>query len=385
MGSAIGFTPKAQQDFVNDQSNAWGASLNISPVLVPGDPALAFFESNSVVAIFLESLLQAVINMARASTATGADLDSFVADFGISRLPATMAEGAVIFSTSQPVTSPIYIPVGALVQTPGGAVIYQVVADTTQPGYVPSQDAYVILTGQSSVTATVQSTQAGANQNVQANQLTQIGSGISSVSTVTNSAPIINGQDAESDAALRVRFIAYLASLSKATEQALLYAITSVQQGLKVNLLDNEGPQEQQIFGYFTAVVDGGGGTLSSDLQTLIIAAIETTRAFTINYAVVAPTTVTANVTMTFRVVSNPTESVSTIETNITNALQTYITGLGIGATLYISQLEQIAINADPNVLAVQEATTLINGVNRDLTISATQEALPGTITLETF
>lgn len=386
MGAAVNFNPKAFADFVSDQEAAWAADIGVTPVLQPGDPVLALFESNSVVAVFLESLLQAVINMARASTATSTDLDTFVQDFGLTRLPASFAEGQVTFSLATLATQSVLIPIGSIVQTAGGAIQYQVVADTTQSGYNATLNAYVIPANSSSVNATVQALTAGSSFNVQAGLLNQAGSNLTGVTSVTNTAAILNGLDAESDAALRTRFINFLQSLRLATAQAITSAINSVQQGLKVNLIANTAPGNITRLGFFTAVVDQGGATLSTTLQTALIAAIQNVVAFTVSFTVVAPIAVTADINVSIRTNTTQTqETLSTIEANVTSAIEAFIAAIGIGQTLYVSDLVQAILNADTNVLAVQVGYPLINGLNQDLSVDQFHEVVAGTVTISTF
>lgn len=386
MGAAVGFTPKAFDDLVADQEASWAASIGVSPVLQPGDPALALFESNAVVAVFLESLLQAVVTMARASTATGTDLDSFVQDFGLTRLPASAAEGQATFTLSSPATQQVLVPVGTIVQTSGGAIQYQVIADTTQAGYSPSLKAYVIQPNTTSINATIQALIAGTSSNVQVGLLNQLGSNLTGVSGVSNAAAITNGLDAESDVALRTRFVNFLQSLRLATQQAITSAINSVQQGLKVLLVANTTPSNTPRVGFFTAVVDQGGATLSSSLQTLLTAAIQAATAFTISFAVVAPIATIANVSLTIRVnTTQVIETTSVIKTNVTNAIEALINGLNIGDTLYVSDIIDVVINSDPNVIAVEVGTPTINGANADLVVDNFHEIIPGTINIVTF
>ena len=113
---------KTQQEFVADMTTAYGGSLGILPNLLPGKPALAIFEAVANQNVFIEFLLQLIWSAARASTAEATDLDTFVADFGLTRLPATSAQGPVTLTAlSAPVVS-VSIPAGTLIQTAGGAI-----------------------------------------------------------------------------------------------------------------------------------------------------------------------------------------------------------------------------------------------------------------------
>ena len=80
---------------------------------------------------------------------------------------------------------------------------------------------------------------AGSQGNVLANSITSTNTGISGVDIVTNASAFTNGIDAETDAAFRIRFVAYLLSLSKDTKAAIGSAINNVQQGLSYTLTEN--------------------------------------------------------------------------------------------------------------------------------------------------
>ncbi|MEX7031704.1 baseplate J/gp47 family protein, partial [Pseudomonas aeruginosa] len=75
---------------------------------------------------------------------------------------------------------------------------------------------------------------------VAAQAISLIGSSIPGVDTVSNAAAFSNGVNAEPDAALRARFILFINALSKSTDAAIGYAITSLGQGLRYQILDNQ-------------------------------------------------------------------------------------------------------------------------------------------------
>lgn len=183
--------------------------------------------------VWLESLITQVMAITRAATSSGADLDSWVADFGVSRLPATYATGQVTL-TRFTATRQAVVPVGAAVQTGDGTQQYAVVADTTNPAYSATLGGYVLAAGAPSVSVPVAAVVAGAAGN------SVIAGPISGVDTVTNGASFANGADAESDPASRTRFIAYIRRLSKATEDAVGYAITSLKQGVTYSPVENQ-------------------------------------------------------------------------------------------------------------------------------------------------
>ena len=364
---------KTQSQFVADMTNAFGGSLGIVPNLIPGqDPELAILEATAAQDVYLEFLLQVIWAAARASTATGPDLDTFVNDFGLTRLPATYAQGPVTLSTLTAPVTPVPIAVGTIVQTPGGAIQYQLVADTTQTAWNPALNAYVLQAGQTSITATAQATVAGSVDNVQPGQLTQFGTAVAGVTTVTNTAAITNGLDQETDSALRARFVSYLASLSKATEQACLFAINSVQQGLDTLPLENTNVNLATQYGANLFIVDNGTGAPPSSLLTSVLNALNAVRAFGIQVAVKGPTTTQVSVALTAVIVQNPTETTTTIQSNVQNAILNYINGFQLSAGsqyLYLNSIIDVAINSDPNIVTVVLGSLTLNGVAADLLI----------------
>jgi uncharacterized phage protein gp47/JayE len=141
----------------------------------------------------------------RASTCSGADLDSWFADFGFYREPAVSATGNVTFSRFT-ATNAALVPVGFQVQTTDGTQSFLVVADTSNPAYDPAQSGYVVPALTASVTVPVSAVTAGAAGNASANTVTVIVGSIPGIDTVTNANSFSNGANAESDDAARARF-----------------------------------------------------------------------------------------------------------------------------------------------------------------------------------
>src|SRR5690348_10764429 len=177
----------------------------------PGSILRAIIEAVAGVCMYLQNLIVAMYATARASTSNGPDLDSWMADFGLARLPAVAASGQVTFARFTP-TNAATIPVGTQVESADGTQTFAVIADTTNVNYFPLQNAYVVGAGISSVAVTVQDTVAGSAGNVIAGALSVLASPIVGIDTVTNASPFGNGFDAETDAAFRVRFQNFLAS-----------------------------------------------------------------------------------------------------------------------------------------------------------------------------
>jgi len=297
-----------------------------------------------------------------------------MADYGVSRLAATSATGQVTFARFSPTLAAL-IPLGALVQTADGTQTFAVVADASQAAYSASQGGYVVAAGTASVIATVQAQTTGTGGNVQAGTVTVLATGISGIDTVTNANPFTNALAAESDGALRTRFVSYISSLSKATKIALGNAISSVQQGLSYTLVEELDYPGTGDIGFFYVVVDDGSGSPPTALLNSVAAAIELVRPLGIRYGVFGPTVVTAALAMTLTTASG--YSHSAVVAAVTTALQTTINSLPLGTSLPYTQLAAIAYG----VAGVVNVTGMsINGGTADLTATSQQVVKTSTI-----
>ncbi|KMW48081.1 baseplate J/gp47 family protein [Ralstonia pickettii] len=359
------------QDWVTLVRNQVSAIQGYAKVLVDltvGSVLRAIVEANAAVVVWLEGLLLQVLAITRAATSSGADLDSWVADFGVTRLPAVAATGIVTFSRFT-TTQQVLVPVGATVQTADGTQQFTVTIDTTNPAYNAGLGGYVIAAGVGNVTVPVQALTAGAAGNAVAGSVSVIAGAISGVDTVTNTAAFTNGTDAESDTALRTRFIAYVASLSKATKNAVGYAITSLKQGLVYSLVENQTYAGATQYGYFYVVVDDGTGSPSSTLLATVANAIDAVRPLTSTFGVFAPVVVNASVAMTISTAAGADHAATALV--VKNALTSYINALPLGTTLPFSRLAQVAYDASPSVTNVTGVT--LNSGTADLTATSQQ------------
>ncbi|KJK22133.1 baseplate protein [Burkholderiaceae bacterium 16] len=359
------------QDWVTLVRNQVTAIQGYAKVLVDltvGSVLRAVVEANAAVVIWLQGLILQVLAITRAATSSGADLDSWVADFGVTRLPATYATGQVTFARFT-ATQQAVVPVGATVQTGDGTQQYAVTADTTNPAYNATLGGYVLAAGTSSVSVPVLAVVAGAAGNAVIGAVSTITGAISGVDTVSNASAFTNGADPETDAALRTRFIAYVASLSKATKGAVGYAITSLKQGVTYALVENQTYAGAVQMGYFYVVVDDGTGAPGSTFLATVANAIDAVRPLCSSFGVFGPVVVNAAVAMTCAVASGY-DPVAT-KALVVTALKNYINALGLGQTLTYSRLAQIAYDASPGVTNVTGVT--LNGGVSDLVATSQQ------------
>jgi uncharacterized phage protein gp47/JayE len=368
---------KGFSDLLADQAAAiQGASTRANLDFSVGSVLRALAEGWASVALWLQALVLRVAGLTRLATSSGADADSFVGDFGVTRLAATAASGLVTFSRLT-TTSQAVVPVGALVKSSDGAWTYAVALDATRAAYSAAAGGYVIPSGSPNVTVPVRAVTTGAGGNAAAGGVSLIASAIPFVDAVTNGLALTGGADAETDTALRARFVAYIGSLSKATAAAVGYAISQVQPGLTYSIIEGTDPSGNPQLGYFYVVVDDGTGAPSTSLIALVAAAVEAVRPLGITYAVIAPTPVTASVSYSLTLAAGAVRSAEIIKANA--ALVTYLNSLGMGDDLPYTRLAQVIYDASPNIIGVSSLT--LNSGTADLITTARQVVVPGTMT----
>lgn len=370
-------TSKSFTQLVSEFATAVQGTTSVLLDFSVGSILRALGNAIAAVVVWLESLILTLLQTTRAATSSGADLDSWVADYGLSRLAAVAATGQVTFARFTP-TMQASIPAGTLVQTADGTQAFTVIADTTQPGWNAAANAYVIPAGTASLAATVLASAAGVQGNVGAGTITTLASAIAYVDTVTNAAAFVNGEDAETDSALRARFVTYLGSLSKATKAAIGNALLSMQQGVTYSLTENYAYNGTYQPGYFYVVVDDGSGAPGSTFLSAASNAVDAVRPFNSSFGVFAPVTSTANVAMTASVAAG--YNVAATKALVQSAVQAYLAGLTLGVTLPYTRLAQVAYDASPGVVDITALT--LNGGTADVTVTAQQRVVPGTVTV---
>lgn len=141
---------------------------------------------------------------------------SAYAAFNISPLPATGAVGTITFSTlsSAPLPSgqSVLIPAGTIVQT------------TSAIQFATTANA-LLVSGTSSINASIQAVTLGSTSNVVANTIIQIITGLSYPLSVINSAPTAGGANAETPSQTLTRFLAYVDSLGLCSPIAVASAV----------------------------------------------------------------------------------------------------------------------------------------------------------------
>lgn len=360
---------------VREQTTAIQGAARVLVDLTIGSILRAVIEANAAVTLWLQGLILQLLAITRAATSSGSDLDSWVADYGLTRLPAVNATGIVTFTRFTP-TQQAVVQVGTLVQTADGSQQYAVVLDTANPAYNASLGGYALAAGGASVSVPVQALAAGSAANASVGSVSTMIQAVPGVDTVTNAAAFTNGSDAETDAALRKRFIAYVASLSKATKSAVGYAITSLKTGLTYTLVENTTYAGAAQPGYFYVVVDDGTGAPPSSFLSTVSNAIDAVRPLCSSFGVFAPVIQTADVSMTIQTAAGYDHNA--VVGLVSAALTSYINGLGLGNQLTYTRLAQVAYDASAGVTNV--TAVLLNGGTADVTATNKQTIKAGTI-----
>lgn len=341
--------------------------------LTTGSVLRAILEANASIALWLQWLIVLVLGQTRASTSNGPDLDSWVADFSLARLPAQPAITTAVFSRLTPgvVAS---IPVGSLVKSADGTQTFAVLADPANPAYDPATSAYTLAAAASAISLSVQAVTPGSGGNVQAGLITMLATAIPGVDAVTNPAQAAGGLDAEPDAALRARFANFIDSRSRATPVAIAFTIDSLQQGLSHVVTENTDPSGATVPGTFIVTINDGSGAPPASLISAVATAVDTVRPVGTQFFVQPPVNVTANISLAISVSDN---NKATSQAAVTSAVTGYIAALPIGAPLPVSRIGALAYAAAANITNVSAIT--ING-GGDLVPPATGIVMPGVI-----
>ena len=373
----MAITTKTFTTLVSDAATAVQGAAAVLVDMSIGSVLRAFIEAQAALALWLQGVALQIAALTRFATSSGADADTWGADFAFTRLPARAATGQVTLARFTPTTAATVL-VGLIVQTADGTQKYAVVADVTQPTYSATAGGYVLGAGVSSASVTVLASTAGAAGNAAAATINTLGSSIPGVDTVTNAAGFNSGADAETDSAYRVRFVAYIAALAKATPAAVGNAVNSVQPGVSYSITENYTYAGAYQPGFFYVVADDGSGAPPGSFLTLVANAVEAVRPIGSTYAVFTPTLVLANVVMTLT--TAPGYLHATLVTAVSAALTAYINSLSVGAAMSFTRLSGIAYATSPGVTNVTALT--LNGGTSDLAATPKQVIRAGTMTL---
>lgn len=279
--------------------------------------------------------------------------------FGFGLLASVAASGTVTFSRVAAATQNIIIPVGAQVSTRG---------TLTEPEKTYSVLASVTLvTGQTSVSASVACTVGGLGGNTGAATITNMKTTIPGIDAVTNASAFTNGQPAESEGERRLRFQEFIAGLGRAPRAGIAWGAKQAQ------LLNGSGQiservTEAMVFDPSAApwgevavwIYNGAGYNVSGGASSSLVAraqeiidgyidgsgvAIVGYKAAGVVATVTAVTTKKVDITGTITVATGSNKT--TVKTQADAALVAYISSLAIGETGIKSEMIQRIMDID--------------------------------------
>jgi hypothetical protein len=325
---------------------------------------LALAEATGGNADWLQKLYLFALSVTRLATSNGAWVDTFTADYmpvvpGATspRLPSTYSTGIVTFSRATPQSLAV-VPVGTLVATFDGSQTFQVYADPTNSAYsatIIPDGGFILPAGVPSVGVGVQALNPGLVGNVSANTITRIQSSVVGVDTVTNPAPFLGGQNPETDAELKARFQLYIQSLRGATEGAIGYSITSLQQGLQYTIHENVDPNGATDYGALTVYVDDGSGNPPAITVQNAAGAVNSVRAAGVRASVLGTTTLPVTIVMTITTAAGYNHP--TVVGAVVNAVGAYVDRLGLENSLSFTRLASVAYGASVGITDVTGVT----------------------------
>lgn len=186
----------------------------------------------------IEKLHRAVILVAEKqspATATGADLDRWASNFGISRRGGSQANGIAVFTTNE-LNADIPIPSNTVITAKNGVTYRTIgnytmsVSDKNRYGAIASRLRRLLnlagVTDTYAIEVPVQATSAGTNGNIGPYQL--INSNLQEGLKVTNLTSFKNGNNSENDAAFRARVFAAFSGANTGTASGYRNAAISV-------------------------------------------------------------------------------------------------------------------------------------------------------------
>jgi uncharacterized phage protein gp47/JayE len=342
-----------------------------------GSPLRAIAEAVAGVALWLQAFALQILTVARLATSVGTDVDSFVADFELTRLSESLATGTLTFTRYTAAATSPFVPVGATVQTSDGSQTVTVVADTTNANFSSTLNGYSMPTGATTLTVTAQAQSAGPSGNILAGTAIVPTTPLVGIDQVSNSLAFVGGALAETDNALKARFVLFILGLSRGNIYGVEYALASLNVSIAYTITDQYTYSGVFTPGFFYVVVDDGSGTPSSAFLTAATNAVNSVRPLGVNFSVFAPDLVSANVGMILTTASGYNHTA--VVNQVLALLSANIIALGLGAGLPYSRLAAWAYSV-PGVTNASAIT--LNSGTADIAANNQDRIMPGTITV---
>lgn len=330
-------------------------------------------------AIEIDELYQQMVN-----GLTEAIPVSVYTSFGFPALDAAPATG-LIRVTVTPLATTRLIPAGATFRSDAASTPYAVITDTT----VPASTSFVDVP--------VAASTAGAAGNVAAGLSFTLDSPLTGFVSATNLSALLGGADAETDDARKLRFNAYISTLSRATGAALDYglrlATVTNSAGLVTERVASTAIVEpyltdsNQPVGWVKAYIHNGVGATSSALVNraaqILLGYTDTDgtlvpgwKAAGVKVDVLAAPEQSVAVTLTLNIAAG--YDAAALSTAAQQAVYGYLLGLGIGARCLRAEIIALLMGIDgvTNVTLTTPAA--------DVAPTTTTKLMPGSITITT-
>ncbi len=349
-------------DTVRDMSSAITASSGKLVDTSVGSVLRAIIEANAAIVSWVQWLILLTLQATRASTSTGTDLDSWMADFSLPRLPATAAVGTVIFSRLSAGGS-AHVPVETVVKTQDGSTSFIITRDTAHTAWRSDLNAYFLDIGTVSLSLPVVAAIAGGSGNVLPNTITLIASALAGVDFVNNLIITTGGGDPETDDEFRKRFRNFFASRSKGTIEAIGYAVSQVKRDLNHVIQENTDASGYTRMGSILILIDDGTGLLTDTLRDSLAVAIDAVRPVGTMISIHPPKIIQVQV---FVLMECPLNApIDHIRSGIVTAVREYINKCPIGGRLSVSRIIQLIYQAQPKITNISRVS--LNGQGEDI------------------
>ena len=261
----------------------------------------------------LYNFLAVVHKQAIPLQATGDWLDTHAAQVDENRKPATKARGNVLFWRGDG-TGNIRIPAGRIVRTQpdGKGDVYRYVTD----------ELAVLPDGAASVAVPATAEEYGQGANAAAGQICELVTPVEGISRVSNAADWLleEGADAESDVALRRRYVLAWQSQAGITRAAYEAAALSVPGVVDVYVADQHPRGE----GTVDVIVQGAAGMPTQKLLEDVRAALDATIVINHDLLVRAPDPVKVSVRAALELISGDADAIRAEAENWVRAMFSY-------------------------------------------------------------
>lgn len=310
----------------------------------------------------LWTALDQAVEFGFAQTNYGLFLDARAEEHGVTRKVAQTATGTVTFTGTNGTVVPAGTQVSntVLAGSPDQPVVFQTDADGT------------VASG--TVDVAVTAVDAGSEGNLPASAIDRMVTVVSGITAVTNAAVTSGGTDDETDEELRDRLLAAIAAREGAGTaddyETWALEVDGVGYVTVEPLWSGAGTVRLMI-------LDTDGAPASAGLQTAVSDYIQTLRPIGASVTVSAPTLDTHAISATLTMESGFT--VSGVQSAVEASIQAYYDTLGTGDDVIYSEVSAAIVTTQG---VADLASLLVDGGSINVTISATQKAAMGTVTL---